>query len=315
MLRLDTILVPTDFSACSEQALAYALRLARSYGAVIRLLHVAELSSLSLPLMTVEFLTEEKSRTEERMRELLARHGTGGVAIEQVILRGINLGAAGPAIGRYADEHDVDLIALGAHGQRGLKRVLLGSVTAEVTRGTARPVLAVQEPQGAPASAGFERILVPLDLSVRSRRALSHALELAKTYRARLLLLHVADLFHLGEIYGTADPFAPNAVSTADRWVRQEMQRVMEEVEQAGVKATPHVVSGYPPAVILNLIETHAVDLVVMTSHGKTGLDRRPMGSVAEKVFRRATCPLLLLKSFGRSMVAAPVPETFAAER
>jgi nucleotide-binding universal stress UspA family protein len=306
MTELHTILVPTDFSACSEQALSRALGLARHHRAALHLLHVVEISALSLPYLKVDFFREEMGRAEEKMCELLARHATDGVEIDLAVRRGAPTGAAGPVILQYADEAGADLIALGFHGRRGFQTLFMGSVAQEVIHGTDRPVLAVRECEGAPLARSVERILVPIDLSPHSERGFTHGVALARTYGAELLLIHVTDVSHFIGVYGEIDPFTPDVQERVDRWVKQEMGRMRREAEGAGVKAQSFLLSGYPSSTILDFIAERAVDLVVMTSHGRTGLDRFLLGSVSEKVLRRATCPVLLIKSFGRTFAAKP---------
>jgi len=141
--KIERILVPVDFSSCSEAALAYAAGLARKVGARVDVLHAWEAPAIpaDLPLPVEEFQTGARREAERLLDDLVARHR----AADEPVRAHLAAGSAVPTIlGQLAiGEHD--LIVIGTHGRRGLVRAVLGSVAEEVLRRAPCPVLCVRE--------------------------------------------------------------------------------------------------------------------------------------------------------------------------
>lgn len=228
-----------------------------------------------------------------------ATEEAGGTRVVHALSRAI---AAAPAILDYADERAVDLIVMGSHGRRGLRRLFLGSVTEEVVRAAFCPVLTVHRPkEGVAASADVRRILVPVDFSARTRMAIDHATELAAAYGASLEILHVV------EVPTYPDFYVPVHVTSIDvPTVRERAAERLQELaaplrERLEVETTVRV--GRTVTEIVETAEHEAFDLIVMPSHGYSGLERALLGSVAEGVLRRAPCPVLTLKAEGKALL------------
>ncbi|WP_135827145.1 universal stress protein [Halorussus ruber] len=135
----------------------------------------------------------------------------------------------------------------------------------------------------------YERILVPIDGSQQADRALDHALDLAETYDAEIHLLFVVDVASV-----------PNEIEAAsveerlDRYAEKTTTSAAERAEEAGVERVQTTVGhGTPHRTILDYADENGVDLVVMGTHGRTGIDRYLLGSVTEKVVRLADAPVL----------------------
>jgi nucleotide-binding universal stress UspA family protein len=211
-----------------------------------------------------------------------------------------------PAILSYAAEADVDLIALGTRGRRGPSRVLLGSVAEEVVRRADRPVLTVQgEEKGrAVASPGVvERILVPVDFSEYSRQALRAAKEWATLYDAAVDVLHVIPeaihpAFYMGGVESIYDMEPDIEQETQER-----IDGFVADTAGPSVEIDTYVMVGNAAPDIVEVADEHQIDLVVMSTHGRTGLDHFLLGSVAEKVVRHVRCPVVTMKAFGDSVV------------
>lgn len=144
-------------------------------------------------------------------------------------------------------------------------------------------------------SVDIQKILVPTDFSEPSQAVLSFATSLAKENDATLVIAHAVDLRQPG----TSAPIAP-AVPVAPLLVhdREGDRKQLEQVRPTDnqVRYEHRLVDGTPADAILQLIEEERIDLVIMGTHGRTGLTRLLMGSVAEAVVRRAVCPVLTLK-------------------
>jgi nucleotide-binding universal stress UspA family protein len=141
-----------------------------------------------------------------------------------------------------------------------------------------------------------KKLLVPTDFGEGSQAALDEAIELAKAFDAEILVLHAYEIpivgFPDGALVATAD-LATRIVDGA----REGLDRVVSENQGRGVRLTAVVKQGEPWRMIGDAIAEHGADLVVMSTHGRRGLPRAILGSVAEKVVRTASCPVLTVRS------------------
>jgi nucleotide-binding universal stress UspA family protein len=183
----------------------------------------------------------------------------------------------------------------------------MGSVAEDVVRTVMCPVLTVRKETSVAPGQAVRRILVPIDFSEPSQNALDHAKELAMTYGAEIHLLHVVEEVALPGAYGM-EPISfvvPEIIQSTETALAD---MVKEEVGYEHVRVES--VAGYPATTILDYIDEHDIDLVAIATHGRTGLDRLLLGSVAEKVVRRAACPVFTVKAYGKSLVEAPSSQT-----
>ena len=143
-----------------------------------------------------------------------------------------------------------------------------------------------------------KRILVPTDFSEFSNRALSHAIDVATRFGAQIYLLHVIEEWQ----YCAVDYCFPKDVAQECKLQSRmsAIDRLKEEArligESQGIEIIQDVKVGTPYETILNVQKEKEIDLIVIASHGKTGLLAHLIGGVAEKVLRSATCPVLLVK-------------------
>lgn len=149
----------------------------------------------------------------------------------------------------------------------------------------------------------IHRILAPIDFSAYSARAVAHARELATTYRAALDLLHVIEQPAFPAMYGAVMHELYGEVPDVNQEALEAMQRLLAQSNGPDVEMGLHVVRGRAAKEILQFVEDHDVDVIVMPSHGLSGLEHLLLGSVAEKVVRRAPCPVLVLKAGGKSLL------------
>lgn len=303
MLNIDHILFPTDFSAAALRAADHAILLAQRYEATLHVLHVASPSgSAPRPLGVQEALPASV--------ELPA-----GLAVTQAQVKS-RFAASG--ILDYAQEQDIDLVVMGTRGQTGLRRVVMGSVAEAVVRRASCPVLTVRE-RGeetglAPRAGRVKRLLAPVDFSEASRHSLLYARELAETYGARVDLLHVTSHADL-RAGARGAPEGEDVVCEASKASRREREEIhlASMAEGAGLEAAVRVVYSYPHGGILDFARDYDTDLIVIGTHGRSGLERALMGSVAERVIRGAPCPVFTVKSFGRSLLPATGEERASA--
>ncbi len=297
MLNVKNILFPTDFSECAEHAFAQAAHLAESYGAVLHVLNiiVAHPEDPDNPMAYLKEM-EHPGPSGETDEECRDENGICVIHAQEIAF------TEARGILDYADRHDVDLIVMGTHGRRGLGRLLLGSVAEKVVRLATVPVLTVCQTAEAGGAQPIRRVLVPVDFSEYTGPALTHARELAAVYDARVDLLHVITEVALPGVYGL-EPVSVAEPQIRDR-VRQALEDAMLQSPGAERPFSVHVLVGYPAHDIAEFAADHDIDLIVIATHGRTGLKRLFMGSVAENVVRMACCPVFTLKSFGKSLLA-----------
>ncbi len=282
MLALQEILFPTDYGPCADRAFGHAAFLAARHGAELQILHVTPpLSDEMEPPLPV--------------RPYPVPEGVEAVAVTE---RAASVVEAIVEAARTAD-----LVVMGTHGRRGLGRLALGSTTEGVLRAADCPVLAVGRGAENADPTDVERVLVPVDFSESSGVALAVADELAALYGARVDALHAAYVPSLPEVYGVGLQFEtyPQVVARTGEALRSLLRRFVA-AERRG-EAVVHV--GPPGPTIVEEAERLQTGLLVVPTHGRTGLGRLAFGSVAEHVIRRAPCPVFALKSFGR----LPLPD------
>lgn len=140
----------------------------------------------------------------------------------------------------------------------------------------------------------YERILVPTDGSEGAETAVKHAIEIANRFDAEILTVYAVDPSAVPpDVAGTG------MIESLEREGERAVESIIEQVETAGVAARGEVVDGPPSSAILGYIEDNDVDLVVMGTHGRTGLDRVLLGSVTERLVRTSTVPILTVRLDG----------------
>jgi universal stress protein A len=141
----------------------------------------------------------------------------------------------------------------------------------------------------------IRHILAPTDFSDYSKKAISDAFELARTFGATLSLLHVLEPSpYLGEF--TLPTMGEELLGDLERQASAALAQVLPEAQQAKIEVTRAVAIGSPAQKIVETAEAEHVDLIVMATHGRTGLSHLLIGSVAERVVRTAPCPVRTIR-------------------
>ena len=307
MLKVKKILFPTDFSDSAKQALDYALFLAEQFEAELHLLHAVVLhahdpqeNGSDFPEPT-EILGRLFEIADTEMAQILKRNESKTFSLKEAKVRGFS---AGSVILEYASENDIDLIVMGTHGRRGPARIFIGSVAAEVVRHADCPVLTLHKQSPDRTVGRVETILVPVDFSEHSAKAVTYAKEIANTTGARLQILHAIEEPVYPYFYAPAGEFS----------IAQQLEVLREKTDEAldklifdtpgpEVEVDKYVVIGTPSVEITRFAKEEGSDLIVIPTHGLTGLERMVLGSTAERVVRMATCPVLAVKSFGKQLI------------
>jgi nucleotide-binding universal stress UspA family protein len=290
----QSILVAADLSEGSREAFRAACSLAHDGEARVVVLNVLEPRYLPegpvyVGQQTIRYLRVPRDRAdhesmEERLREVYAParpleveyRTTEGEAAEEIL--------------RVAGEVQGDLIAMGTHGRTGLRRLLAGSIAEAVLRKAPCPVVALRGQEPPRRDDSIRVILHPTDFSASSEAALEVARLLARDHGARLVLLHVTplDVALEGALVAGGNPQAD----------LDSLQALRTRVEGPDLKFKVDVrlAEGDAAVETLRIAEDFGADLIVMGTHGRSGMSRLLMGSQAEAVLRRARGPVLVVK-------------------
>lgn len=295
-MNIEHIVTATDFSDASLPALGVAERWAKAWGARLSVVHVHDPMPLG-PAVAYSgtdagaaATAAELAKVAEAQLERVAAERFAGL---QVSLETIRQPAAWLAICDYAQEHEADLVILGTHGRTGVERLLIGSTAERVTRHARCPVLVVRGPD----NEAFPRhILVASDFSPASEAALEPARELAMRHGAKLTVGHVYDSSPI--MLGEHPAFTDTA--TIDAELRDKLRALMKD-KLAGVEGVHMALLSAPSPVVglSDYAREEDVDLIVVATHGRSGIARVVMGSVAERIVRHAPCSVAIVRRGG----------------
>jgi len=264
------VLVPLDGSVYSEEVLPYARGIARTTRAGLALLRVADEEG-DIP--------EAREYVEALARELGVE---GKVSLARTDVTS--------AILEEASRDPRALVAMTTHGRTGLLEALLGNVALSVVRNSGRPVL-IYRPRGDSKGkqgrdAKIERVVLPLDGSAFSERMIPEAVEMAKSLKVHLALVHVV----------SPDVKMPPGIPAGDVLESSYIHSQAEKIEKAyGVRPDWDVLHGDPGDAICHYVEGRRDAMLAMSSHSRSGLKRTVFGSVTSECLRRSGTPLLVL--------------------
>jgi nucleotide-binding universal stress UspA family protein len=292
LASIATVLVPTDFSAESLKALPYAAGLVEKFGAKLHVVHVSEVDfAVPGPAQPGKNFQLSDTEVKEQLEAM-----TGGPVAATVHGR---TGRAFDQICRFAREIEADIVVMSTHGRTGLKRLFLGSNAERVVQHSSSPVMVVRQGERESVAEGqplqIRTILVPTDFSGSSRDALDYAVEFGRRFGARLVLFHsfVVPEFVTTDPYGSHNmhPTPEQARSAAD----DQMREFVKGIDFGGVDLETQITMGRAADEICDYAEEHQIDLIITSTHGRTGLMHVLIGSVAEHVVRHAHSPVLVL--------------------
>lgn len=297
-VKITRILAPTDFSSAAEVACGLAARLAMRAEAGLVVFHalsgveMAQKMGPKLERTQVSVLNDVRERLQEWFEAVVPAELRRFLEVEF----NVKVGEPTPAIAGAVKRSGIDLIVMATEGRSGLAHLLMGSVASAVLRTVSVPVLALRAWQADRPLATVRRVLWATDLSATSEGAWPYALKLADLFAAELVLLHVVRPV---ELAGVADSPVPPPAHWLERYLEpleRELERRQQEVEALGLRARRKVLMGVPAEVIVEEAATEQADLIVMGTHGRTGLAHVLVGSVAQAVVRKAPCPVLAVR-------------------
>jgi len=268
----ERILVPTDMSAFSDLALRYALHFNERLGSKITLLHAEEISWLATdhPIgYYFENVPEAKATLTKQLHEYAASHVPATARATTLF----EDEAPELAILRVARDINADLIIMGTHGRRGIRRAILGSVTEYVLRETDIPVITVNPALFAPdRTASIRTVLCPVNFTAIARDALVQASAIAESFAAQLVVMHVCE--------GSEPRLFSDVQNQFGIWVDPQVR--------ANTRYKEIVAHGHAAQEVLSVADQIDADLVVIGAQHKRFADATVIGSTTEKISRFA---------------------------
>ncbi len=288
MLKIQEILIPLDGSTAAESVLPYLRDLAPKFGSRVHILGVG----IGRKTRRVNRLIEDYvSRTANRLQ-------SENIKAEPVISYGI----AADKILDFTTEKEIDLIIMTTHGRSGITRWWMGSVAEKVISEATAPVLLIRSKRssttGATDKLNFpHKILAPLDGSDIGESALPYAETIAANSRSSINLLQVISPPGTVEANLLGGPDWRKFVKAMHDAGEDYLKGVAERIGGKNIKVTYEVATGDPADKIVEYAADKGVSMIAMSTHGRTGIARWVLGSVADKVLHGARIPILLVRS------------------
>jgi nucleotide-binding universal stress UspA family protein len=303
MLSIRTILVPVDFSDPSKKAVGHGLSLSLELEATLVLAHVVPDSGAlnytdATATVSGDFLEDMRAKLLDLIdSEHLVEHREIAMAgdVEETLLG-------------LADSESADLVIMGTHGRRPFERWFLGSLTERMLRKVPVPIMTVSHLDAShaidrPQPVKMERILYATDLSPVAERAVGVAAAFAREFNAELHIVHVRR--PLPGYAGTNIMMPPiDEKKVVENLEKQVIRSVPEAIRGLG-NVRIEVIEGHPYEALLEYVEENAMDMIILNTQSRSGLDRALLGAVAERIVRGAHVPVL---SIPRVDPARPLP-------
>jgi nucleotide-binding universal stress UspA family protein len=268
--KLEKLLLSADGSKFSEGAVKEAISLAKTCSSKLYVVSVVEVNP-EFEAIALGIVEKAERETRQYLEYVKGKAMKEGADCEIIVHEGES---PHQYIVDEASKKKVEMIIMGRHGRTGLKRLMMGSVTAKVIGHAPCKVLVVPKA----ATVAYKKILIATDGSKYSEAAARKAMSIAKRCESDLIVLSVA----------TKNTNLPNA--------KRSVEKIRRNAEKEKIKVETLTPKGMPYKVIVDTAERKNADLIVVGSHGRTGLEKLLMGSVTERVIGHAECAVLVVK-------------------
>ena len=289
------IMVPLDGSELGELALPYAAELAAAFGSQVDLLYVGDTKSPEQHHMNQVYIEKMAERTVGLIKNFSPVE-TNPAQANPVILDG----EPAAQIIEYAEKNNVSLLIMVSHGRSGIMPWSMGSTAAKVLQRTDKPVLFIRAQKPVPQSGTsvFGRILLPLDGSASGEAALPHIKELTTRIASELTFFRVvAPGYHVQTIGGLNYVSLPQVeIDRLSDEARQYLDRISAEVEGSRATIKLEVRVGDAASEIIKFAAEQDFNLIAMSSHGYSSIDKWTFGGVTHKVLHSSKTPLFLVR-------------------
>ncbi len=289
-----TVIVPLDGSKASEDSLPFARLLAERSGAALILMSVVEVTTeFDAWIDTAPFsLEEEMSNWIDERQEYLRQLAEGFKGESHTIVR----------VGRPADEirevvkgANEPVLVMASHGRSGIQQFVLGSVALQIVHQLHCPVVTIHmQASGSPAPSSLDRILFPLDGSTFSEQIIEQALAIVGRPAPALHLTRVLEA-PVWASHSFNAGLVGEYLAASRELIEEEMQELADRLTQEGYSAEWSIRDGNPGDQIIEAANACGAGLIAMATHGRGGLGRLLLGSVAQRVLHRTNVPLLLI--------------------
>jgi nucleotide-binding universal stress UspA family protein len=292
------ILVPLDGSLMAESAVPAAAFLAEKLGARVTLMHVIEKNAPS-EVHGQPHLNNVKD-ANDYLKELSERDFPAGVQVDSHVHEA-EVNDVAKSIVAHADELKHDLVIMCSHGRGRAIHLFLGSIAQSVIAMDSRPVLITHpDKKGEPPPFSCRNILVPLDDNPDHAQALPYSKELATSCGAAIhLAMVIPRLTNLSGDMTVTGRLLPGTTSRMLELASQDagdyLQTLLKSLIDQGFTASAHVLRGDPAKTIAKAADRANIDLILLATHGKSGMKAFWSGSVANKICSRSKVPLLLI--------------------
>ncbi len=292
-MKLQKILVPIDFSDYSDSAFQYALGFAKTVQAQLTLIHVEVL----IPSLQPEALlgTSKMEKTirkvlddiQEQLKERIAIARKAGVNADYAIIQGKS---AATSLLEHLQQNPYDLVIMGTHGRTGIKHFILGSIAEKLVRLSPTPVLTLHKTT---RQFQLHHILIPVDFSESSLKAVDYGAEIASRFQSEITLLHVIESLPYPAFY--PEGFTPTF--DYDPQLRQRINENLDPILRNSELPVHRVIRlGTPSSEIVHYAVKKDIDLILMSTRGLTGLEHILIGSTTERVVRMSEVPVLTIE-------------------
>jgi nucleotide-binding universal stress UspA family protein len=292
---IGQIVLALDGSEFAERALPAAEAISRLFDATLNLVSIlparGALRVLPKGRSSGDPLEAGQVETETYLGRLAERAKANGIRTATYV-------ASGPVaqgLDMLTRELDADLLVMSTHGRSGVSRFMLGSNASATIQLATRPVLMLR-PQALAAgeTPQVTKVLVPLDGSGFAEQVLPWVQTFANVSNAEMILLAVPEVPEPA-LYGAMREAVEELRERAEANSRRYIQGVAKQLQEMGVNARPTVSGSRPATAILEVAEREDVDLIMLATHGRGGMERLVLGSVADRVVHHALCPVFLV--------------------
>lgn len=288
------ILVPLDGSDLAELALPYAEELANAFKSEVILLHVSEPSESHYQHMHQLYIEEVAQRMKDRIRK-----------IKPVLITGKS---AEKIIG-YAEKNDVGLLIMTSHGRSGILSWATGSIASKLLQAATMPVLLVRAAKPKRKVARevlLNKVLLPLDGSEAGEAAVAYVGEMMSRLESEVTLLGVVSSGQHIRSVGGLDyiSYPPEQMDMFKKEAEEYLDKVYRRLKRrkGTVRVAIEVVEGDVGQEIIKFAEEKGVNLIAVSSHGHSGIEKWVFGSIANKVVQGSKTPVLVAKALGQKV-------------
>lgn len=284
---LEKMVLLLDTSELAEAVIPYAVHLAAKMGSELDVVNIIEDQGYPdrLAKAYLDKIVDEIKDPGIKKKRSVVLHGK---AADQIL--------------DYVERNNIDIVAAASHGHSGIRRWVIGSTIDKIIRGTRAPVLLVHSKEKGTThrqAASFTHALLPLDGSKTAEAALPYAESIAARTKMRMSLLRaVSPLIdqYAGPPEGYVVDYTGKVMQALEEEALEYLKQTSKLIEEKGFLVSTTMIMGSPASEILKFIEKQKVDLVVISTHGRTGFGRWILGSVADKVLHSVEVPLLLIR-------------------